>query len=165
LIPTEDELCAAFAERAKKSPTFVTWLLQKTKFAPFAYNTRLLHEEQVAIRPRKQWWRHWWCHVPELKKDRETDIFMVFERTDGARFALHIENKRDNYRFNEGQAAAYTPRAIHMSNKVEYLNYADFSTVLLAPRRFRERFASDCALFEVFIAYDEVAQFVPAFSE
>jgi hypothetical protein len=149
------------AEQVKENSTFAIWLLQKTKFASFAESTRLLHEEQLSIRPRKQWW----CHVPELQKDRETDIFMVFEKlSDRARFALHIENKRDNYRFSEGQAAAYTPRAIHMANKVAYLNYTDFATILLAPRDFRERFTSDCALFEVFIAYEEVAHFIPAFS-
>jgi hypothetical protein len=165
LIATEDQLCAAFAEQVKENSAFAIWLLQRTKFASFSEGTRLLHEEQLAIRPRKQWWRHWWCHVPELEKDRETDIFMVFEKlSDRRRFALHIENKRDNYKFNEGQAAAYTPRAKHMSNKVEYLDYSDFATILLAPRSFRERFASDSALFEVFIAYEEVARFVPAFS-
>jgi hypothetical protein len=161
---TEDQLCEAFAEGVKEIPEFSIWLLEKTKFAPFARGCRLLHREQMAIRPRKRWWRHWWCHVPELEKDRETDIFMVFEITCGAnRFALHIENKRDNYRFNEGQAAAYAPRAKHMMGKAEFLSHSDFSTILLAPRCFKARFELDCALFDVFIAYEEAALFVPAF--
>jgi hypothetical protein len=161
---TEDQLCEIFAEGVKDVPEFSKWLLRKTKFAPFAACCRLLHQEQMEIRPRKQWWRHWWCHVPELTKARETDIFMVFETIPGTdRFALHIENKRDNYRFNEGQAAAYGPRAKHMLGKIDFLSHTDFSTVLLAPRSFKARFEVDCALFDVFIAYEEVAHFLPVF--
>ncbi len=162
---TEDQLCEAFAEGVKEIPDFSAWLLQRTKFAPLAKSCRLLHREQMAIRPRKRWWRHWWCRVPELQKDRETDIFMVFETvSDRARFALHIENKRDNYQFNEGQAAAYAPRARHMLGKPQFLNYTDFSTILLAPLGFKVRFEDDCALFDVFVAYEEVANYLPVFA-
>jgi hypothetical protein len=162
---TEDQLCGDFAEGVKDVPEFMVWVLGKTKFAPLATACRLLHREQMAIRPRKQWWRHWWCHVPELGMDRETDIFLVFEVSGGAsRFAMHIENKRDNYRFNEGQAAAYAPRAKHMLDRPEFLDHSDFTTVLLAPRGFKERFEPDCAHFDVFIAYEEVSRFLPSFS-
>jgi|SRR6185437_9512361 hypothetical protein len=162
---TEDQLCEVFAEGVKEKPDFAHWVLAKTKFAPFATSCRLLHDEQMAIRPRMRWWRHWWCRVPKLQKARETDIFMVFENTmDGARLALHVESKRDNYRFNDGQAAAYASRAKHMLGKPEFLSHTDFATVLLAPEPFRDRFGPDCSLFDVFIAYEEVAMHLPAFS-
>src|SRR4051812_24161762 len=121
---TEDQLCELFAERMKDSPAFAAWILRRTKFAPFAESARLLHEEQMSIRPRKRWWRHWWCDAPGLQKTgRETDIFMVFEidSTEPFRFAVHCENKRDTYKFGEGQAEDYEPRAKHMLQKDEYL--------------------------------------------
>ncbi len=100
-----------------------------------------------------------------LEKARETDIFMVFDApTDQHRFALHIENKRDSYKFNEGQAAAYAPRAQSMLNKPEYLSHADFQTVLLAPMRFHDRHEAEASLFDVFISYEAVARFLPAFA-
>src|SRR4030088_2688794 len=109
---TEDELCLAFSERAKESREFFAWVLSRTKFSNYAACVRLLHNEQMDIRPRKFWWRHWWCNIPGLKKGGETDIFMVFEISDSKqRFALHIENKKDNGRFGEGQVEAYRIRA------------------------------------------------------
>jgi len=161
---SEDQLCEIFADGVRDVVTLRRWLLVKTKFAECADECRLLHEEQMSIRRRRRWWRHWWCAVPELAKQRETDIFMVFEaHSTRRRFALHIENKRDNYKFNPGQAAAYAPRARHMLNKSEYLSHSDFQTVLLAPKSFRDRYSDEAALFDVFIAYEEVAHFLPTF--
>lgn len=162
---TEDQLCEAFADGVQANTDFRRWLLGRTKFADLVDKCRLLHEEQMAIRPRRRWWRHWWCAVPELSKDRETDVFMVFEvMASGNRFALHVENKRDNYKFNPGQAAAYAPRARHMLHQADYLSHSDFQTVLLAPRAFRDRHAVESALFDVFVSYEEVASFLPAFA-
>jgi hypothetical protein len=162
---TEDQLCEVFAEGVKEIPEFASWVLRQTKFIPYATNARLLHQEQMSIRPRKRWWRHWWCHVPELAKDGETDIFMVFEACEPqtARFALHIENKRDNYRFSEGQSTAYAPRARHMLGKDAFLNYADFTTILIAPLSFRHRYRADCDLFDRFISYEDIGRFLPEF--
>ncbi len=144
----------AFADGVRDSPELRLWLLSETKFS-----------ERMSIRPRKRWWRHWWCVVPGLEKARETDIFMVFEAPpDRHRFALHIENKRDRYKFNDGQAAAYTPRAQSMLNKPEYLSHSDYQTVLLAPSRFRDRHEAEASLFDIFISYEAVARFLPAFA-
>jgi hypothetical protein len=162
---TEDALCEIFADGIRDAPEFRQWFLSKTKFAQHANGCRLLHEEQMAIRPRSRWWRHWWCAVPELSKDRETDVFMVFVVTGtDKRFALHVENKRDNYKFNPGQAAAYAPRARHMLNRPDYLSHSDFQTVLLAPVAFRNRYAAEADLFDIFISYEEVARFIPQFA-
>jgi len=90
---------------------------------------------------------------------------MVFEViSTRERFALHFENKRDHYKFNPGQAAAYAPRARHMLNRSEYLSHSDFQTVLLAPTSFRTRYAKESELFDVFISYEEVGQFLPSFA-
>lgn len=161
---SEDQLCLAFAERAKVSDEFVSWILSHTKFHKYAGSAILLHEEQMNIRPRKFWWRHWWCHIPELKKDRETDIFMVFEIANNQkRFALHIENKKSNGRFLEGQAEAYRVRAQHMANQAEYLNYEAFETILIAPRSFITKYGASCGFFDSIIPYEDVARFVPEF--
>ncbi len=89
---------------------------------------------------------------------------MVFEViSTGKRFALHVENKRDNYKFNPGQAAAYSPRARHMLNRAEFLSHSDFETVLLAPVAFRNRHAPEAGIFDVFVSYEEVARFLPSF--
>ena len=162
---SEDQLCEIFADAVRDDPAIRFWLLSKTKISQSELDCRLLHEEQMSIRPRRRWWRHWWCTVPELSEQRETDIFMVFEVTlSRARFALHFENKRDNYKFNPGQAAAYAPRSRHMLNRPEYLSHSDFQTVLLAPMSFHKRHTAEATLFDVFISYEEVARFLPAFS-
>jgi hypothetical protein len=160
---TEDQLCSAFAEATKLSSAFRSWLIGRTKFAAHAASAILLHEEQMALRPRKFWWRHWWCHVPELKRDRETDIFMVFQDPSGGRFALHIENKLRQGRFAPGQAEGYRPRAIHMSNQSKYLSYTDFQTILICPETFQARYPDECRLFDAYISFEEIAAFVPAF--
>lgn len=161
---SEDALCEIFADAVRDRGDFRLWLLSKTKFSSEASDCKLLHEEQMSIRPRRRWWRHWWCHVPELKKDRETDIFMVFEvASSQRRFALHIENKKDNYKFNDGQAFAYAPRAQHMLNDPRFLSHCDFQTILLAPTSFQARYEADAALFDIFISYEEAARFLPSF--
>lgn len=44
---SEDQLCLAFAERAKVSDEFVSWILSHTKFHKYAGSAVLLHEEQM----------------------------------------------------------------------------------------------------------------------
>jgi hypothetical protein len=161
---SEDQLCLALAERVKESSEFAAWLLSRTKFRRHIAGARLLHDEQMNLRPRRFWWRHWWCHIPELKKDRETDIFMVFEISNSnERFALHIENKRDNGKFATGQAEAYRIRAQHMANRSEYLNYQDFETILIAPIAFMEKYRDSCDHFDSFIPYEDIAAFIPEY--
>ncbi len=89
---------------------------------------------------------------------------MVFEAiSTGKRFALHVENKRNNYKFNLGQAAACSPRARHMINRAEFLSHSDFQTVLLAPVAFRNSYAPEARLFDAFVSYEDVAQFLSPF--
>jgi len=160
---SEDELCAAFAEEAKETPLFSEWLIRATKFADHATGARLLHEEQRTIRPRKHWWRHWWCHVPELNKDRETDIFLVYEKADGSRFACHVEAKLGKGRFEVGQAEGYEVRARHMANNPKYLNYSEYETILIAPQSFMNRYAAECSHFGVCISFEDLADRIAVF--
>lgn len=162
-MASEDALCDAFADKLIESANFKNWLLDQTKFAPFASQAKLLHEEQ-AMRPAKRWWRHWWCKVPELAADSETDIFLVFQVADGGhRFALHIENKLAKSTFTNFQAEAYDFRARHMMNKPKYLSYSDFETILIAPLSFRDLYRSKSDLFDRYISHEDIARFVPAF--
>jgi hypothetical protein len=164
----EDPLSKIFADGVRDMPELCYWLLSKTKFASHANGCRLLHEEQVRSRPRvrpENWWRHWWCYVPELSKESETDIFMVFQIfSTRERFALHIENKTKKGEFEPCQAAAYAPRARHMLGKPKFLSYSSFQTALLAPRSFRDSHALEANLFDFPIAYEEVAAFLSSFA-
>jgi hypothetical protein len=163
---TEDNLCRAFADKARTSPEFTSWLLGQTKFAESRSQARLLHEEQVWRRPHvsaERWWRHWWCNIPALSEQRETDIFLVFEVTGSSkRFALHIENKQGG-RFRPGQAEAYEPRARFMMNTERSLNYTDFQTVMIAPLAFRANNRAKSDVFGCYIPYEDVATFIPEF--
>jgi hypothetical protein len=130
----EDDLNLAFASKIKESPEFASWVLSHTKFCEHGSHVRLLDEEQASIRPRKFWWKHWWCNMPEVNKEEKQTFFIVFEITDNKqRFALHIENKKGNGKFAEGQAESYEVRARHMMNQTKYLNYTDFETILISP--------------------------------
>jgi len=161
--PSEDMLSRLFAERMRTDVAFAAWLVGKTRFA--ASPSKLLHEEQARKRPHvsaDRWWRHWWCKIPHLGRERETDIFLVFGN-DRQRFALHIENK-NAAKFLSGQAEDYEPRAKWMMNQNEYLNYSDFQTLLLAPRSVSIRYPRERACFDVHVPYEALAEFIPEFS-
>jgi hypothetical protein len=159
----EDALCRILAERMRESTQFRDWILSQTKFRGRA--ARLLHEEQVLSRPKvkpENWWRHWWRKIPDLSRERETDIFLVFEDSaNGDRFALHIENKQDA-KFTPGQAEDYEPRARWMMRTPRYLSYTDFQTVLIAPKKLREK-DPRASLFHCFVSYEDISHHIPEF--
>jgi len=161
---TEGELDLAFANTIQTSREFRSWVLNQTKFRDLSSDVILLHEEQGKNRP--VWWQYWWCQVPELDEQRETDIFLVFEcKTSGERFSLHIENKKGSGKFLDGQPEGYEPRARFMLNTEKYLSYSDFETVLIAPSVFRENNRDKCDLFGVYISYEAIAAFIPEFRD
>ena len=51
-----------------------------------------------------------------------------------------------------------------MLNQPAYLSHSDFQTVLLAPQNFRDRNTEKAGLFDVFIAYEDVAKFLSAYA-
>jgi hypothetical protein len=168
-MPTERDLNLAFAEKMIEAPEFVAWVLGQTKFSEYASRVRVLHQEQAHARPHVEaefWWKQWSCAVPELGTRSETGIFIVFERTDTKRrFALHIENKTATGRLTEMQAESYERRARFMMHQKGYLNHADFTTVLIAPRMFGRNNWAKCASFDCYFPYDRIAKFIPAFDD
>ncbi len=164
---SEDDLCRAFAEAVRTSPKFRGAVLSRTKFAASATTARLLWEEQVRARPKvlpDRWWRHWWCKIPEVNRERETDIFLVFEdEVTAERFALHVENKLEAS-FTDGQAADYEPRGRHMLNKPRYLSHGDFATMLVCPAAYAELRADQANVFGSVLSHEEIGAHVPEFA-
>lgn len=166
-VVSELELDRAFVGALVSSREFCEWVLRQTKFGALATRAVLLDNEQAAAKPRKKpenWWRHWWCRLPD-GSESETDIFAVFGFEDApTRIALHIEDKPPHGRFTPNQYLNYRCRAEFMAAKSEYMNYSDFTTILLAPKLFCEEHEEKARHFDRIIAYESVAQFIPLFS-
>jgi hypothetical protein len=173
MLPSEDTLCRLFSEHLKSSQEFASWVLNQTKFAGYSSTARLLHEEQVLQRPHvlpERWWRHWHTSKVKTGTGQETDIFLVFEISERKeRFSLLIENKRriklsplEAEKFRE-QAEAYKPRGQFTLGKTEFLGCNDFDTVLIAPHKFRAAHRATCDLFSSYLAYKDIAEFIPEF--
>jgi hypothetical protein len=162
----EEELDRAFANKLRESHEFLLWVLGHTGFSKYK-NVRLMHEEQLQARRSKEWWRHWWCGVPNLDRQSETDIFIVCEVPETRkRFAVHFENKIANGSFTTDQAQSYDERAKYMMHKMhrEKFGYTDYETVLISPESFREKYRRDADLFHRFISHEDIAEFVPEFT-
>ncbi len=157
----EDELCGLFADQVRASPSFAEWLLGRTKFASVASSARLLAEE-LEKRKAVKWWRNWWASVDEVNRQSETDILLLFGIGDGPdRFALHIEAKVDAV-FSPFQPQDYAVRGRHMATNPRLL-YSDFDTIIIAPRKYLEKYPVECAHFGSSISFDEIAAHIPAF--
>jgi hypothetical protein len=165
---SELQLDRAFSDHLASSQEFREWVLNKTKFSPYAKLATLLDREQVAAKPRKKpenWWRHWWCEL-EDGKGSETDIFATFQlQGTDLRFALHIEDKPPHGQFTLNQYLNYKRRAACMARRAEYMDYSDFATVLLAPSGFIDAHISEVDYFDGTITYESVAAFIPLFGE
>jgi hypothetical protein len=102
--------------------------------------------------------------VPSHAKGQETDIFIVCEYgPERRRFALHVECKRGNGKFELDQAEAYRPRGNFMMNKPEFMSYSDFATVLIAPLAFLNAHATEAASFDTAISFEALGGFIPDF--
>jgi len=143
--------------------SFRRWVLGRTKFSDSARAASLLHDEQAGIRPRKFWWRHWWTTISDIQAQREVDIFLVFEASDGNRFALLVENKLLKSSFQPGQAESYAMLGKAMMGRPEFLAYSNYETVLLAPEGFRTRNIDRCGMFDRFLSHEEVGLSIPEF--
>jgi hypothetical protein len=163
----ELELDRAFSDRLASSKAFCEWVLQQTKFRDVAQDAILLNHEQATAKPKKKpenWWRHWWCRL-EDGSESETDIFAVFELPDTRkRIALHIEDKPPHGKFTPNQYANYNRRAEFMANKPQYMNYSDYTTVLLAPNAFFEANNDKLHYFDSLISYESVAGYITEFA-
>jgi len=106
-------------------------------------------------------WQFRWYRSPDTGLDSETDIFLRFESLNSPAFALHIENKTATGSFRKGQPDTYRTRAHDQKKR---WRYEDFSIVLIAPSAFHQRFADECAKFDTFISYEELAEHIPLFA-
>ena len=74
-----------FWNLVSSNPAFEQWLLARTKFG--GRSLKLVRDEK---------WHQRWYRDPETGRDSETDILLIFaDPANGARYALHIENKPD----------------------------------------------------------------------
>lgn len=158
----EDEFCGLFAQQIRNSPSFTEWVLGHTKFAHVAAEARLLAEE-LEKRKAKFWWRHWWARVPEVGRESETDILLLFGIGDAVeRFAIHVEAKVDAV-FSPFQPQDYAARGRQMATDPRLL-YSDFDTVIIAPRLYLERYPVECGHFGSAISFEDIAAHIPAFA-
>jgi hypothetical protein len=164
-LPTEKALDRALDKALRTRADFAAWFLNQTKFA----GTRGVWVWSRADNP----WTKYELEVsdPEtggrkkLVREGETDILDVFRTERGDRIALHIENKRERGQFAAYQPQGYAARARKWLGNDKYGGYQQWDTVLVAPRAFRERFLEEANVFGAFIAYEDIAAFVPAFGE
>ena len=86
---------------------------------------------------------------------RELDV-----ATDGIRLvSFSVDPTHDTPEVLQGYAA----RAKKWVGNAAYGNYEAWATVLVAPRAFAERFPKETKVFGAFIAYEDIAAFVPTF--
>ena len=139
-----------FWNLVSSNPAFEQWLLARTKFG--GRSLTLVRDEK---------WHQRWYRDPETGRDSETDILLIFaDPANGARYALHIENKPDHGKWMTDQARNYRRRAF---NRMEKWRYVDFQTILMAPRGFIERFPRDVAEFVVVLSYEDIRSVAPEF--
>jgi hypothetical protein len=149
---TEKQLDAFFHRAFERSEEFSTWFLARTKFAGRRARIALLRSD------------HPWYQSKRTGVQSETDILIVIEDLDsGSRFALHIENKLANGKFEPNQPELYHERAKDWRFTPKWGNYDAYEVVLIAPRAFRDRNADKAAIFDVYVAHEELAWFVPEF--
>jgi hypothetical protein len=92
----------------------------------------------------------------------ETDIYILIDRPDRSRFAVHIENKI-NAGFTPNQVQNYALRAEEWSLR-ETEEYADWVTVLMAPKAYLNRNSEQASGFDVMVSHEEICLEIPAFS-
>ncbi len=164
MATTEKELDVALENEFKTNSDFRRWFLSRTKFA--------MGEPQCVLSRSN----HPWGPIPytvtdpatgrqeSLTRESETDVLLVCCASSGQRFALHIENKLANGRFEPLQAELYSPRGKHWLRREEYGYYEDFETILVAPCVFYEcNKQSVDQHFDRFVAHEDIAAFIPLF--
>lgn len=152
-------------DSTERAPDFVQWFLSKTKFS--GRNAKYFWS-----RSDHPWGTIAYTHTnPDTglsetsRKESETDILVVFHAEDGEAIAIHIENKIGTGKFTALQPELYAPRAEQWKGNPKYQSYTDYQTVLVAPIQFRERNQSQAAIFDCFIAHEEIADFIPLFGQ
>jgi hypothetical protein len=165
LPPTEKELDLSLSHELTSSADFLQWFLSHTKFA----NRTSLVKSCPSNHP---WGTHPFTVTDPttgaviIKKcQSETDVLLILIAQDGETLGVHIENKIGSGRFAANQPEMYKQRATHWIKNPRYGSYTDFDTVLLAPAAFVDRNAAQAKHFGCFISHEEVAAYIPLFSE
>lgn len=162
-MATEKELDRALAAELKSNPAFMNWFVSQTKFSRTVATF-------VSCRADHPWGTHPFPSVdPDTgesiitNRQSETDVLLVVSDEDGKLLGIHIENKVGAGKFTELQPEMYAHRAAHWIGNSHYGGYVDYETVLLAPDAFRQRNASQAALFGCFISHESVGRHIPLF--
>lgn len=164
-MANEKELDCALAAELETNPDFVEWLISQTKFSSCGAKFH-------SCRANHPWGTHPFPGIDSVtgeiittKRQSETDVLLVVSDRNGRLLGLHIENKVGAGKFTDLQPEMYAHRAAHWIGNPRYGGYADFDTVLLAPEAFRQRHASQAALFGCFISHEAVSQHIPLFRQ
>lgn len=162
---SEKDLDLALNNALRKNPTFANWLLRRTKFAD-------LDAQYFWSRADNPWGKFSLEVVSaetgersSIIREGETDVLVVYETAEKRRVALHIENKLAGGKFTPFQLALYHARAKAWKGNPKFENYEDWDIVLLAPRRFYERFPVLCKQFGAYVAHEDIAVHIPAFGQ
>jgi hypothetical protein len=158
-----------FANALVADLAFRSWVLRQTKFAAFAAEARLLHDEMRAQRSGSSatWWR---SHFTEKCRcqgcsGQETDILAIFESAAGTRFALHFEVKQptDKFPTHKDQAANYALRAKCWATSAPkaVVPHGDAATVLLCSASKLPEYAPHLSKFGTVITFEDVAGAFP----
>ena len=157
-----------FANALVENDEFRSWILKRTKFAPYADSAKVLAGEMLAQRSvgTKYWWR---SHYTESCRcfgcsGHETDLLAIFEDAKRERFALHVEVKHPGDSFKkENQARAYPERAkCWVRNPpAPVLVHSDATTALLFSDARRGDYGGNLRHFDVRITFEDIRKEFP----
>jgi hypothetical protein len=130
----ERDIDLLLAEEFSVSPAFANWFLARTAFRGVVASVADVF-------------------VSQSDMDGESDLVVLFERPDGERFALFIEDKIDAA-FMPDQHARYFSRASTGQSRGDF---AEFEVILCAPRAYREA-SEDARKFQTFVSYEDIGE-------
>ena len=162
---SEKQLDLALDDAFRHDPSFASWFVDQTKFAGMGGTYLWSRSNHPWGRVAHTTQDPTTGEVVTTIKEGETDVLVVFTTANGLRFALHIENKVSVGKFMPEQPELYSVRARQWMGNPKYQSYTDFETVLVAPKMFYQRNESACRLFDRYIPHEDIAQFIPLFSQ
>jgi hypothetical protein len=141
------------ANELRMNPKFRAWFISRTRFAG-------LESEIVLIRDDWPWYKS-----PKTGVQSETDILAVFQPKNGLdRFALHIENKAMNDKFQPNQPELYFERGNDWVGVEKWGSYKEFTCVLTAPFAFLEKHFKIARKFDAFVSHESLVRQISEFA-
>lgn len=138
-----------FFNAVRDNLAFRHWFLGHSKFAG----------QTMELVTSEKWHQRWYTN-PDTGVQSESDIVLFFERPNGERLAIHIENKPAHGKWQIDQPLHYRPRA---ENRMKRWRHVDWEVGLIAPSSFLMRCADDVAHFDFAVSYEDIEKFVPQF--